>query len=119
MRSKLYRDDILITDKIAEVLIDPDAIKIRRRLLDGTYHVQSIGSTARNIRLDCYVTEAGKTIIDQAFEEDAHLKLIKDGKYYIGLLIDDPKWNITIKGSPANRLYTVKLVINIQSEGVV
>lgn len=120
MYSMLYDDsDNLITDKIAESLITPQVIKITNSLLDGTYHIQSIGNAAKNISIACYVYEPGKAKIDNAYITDAHLKLMKDGKFYVGIIIKEPEWKLFLTGTEQKRIYLAKFTMNIQSEGVV
>ena len=112
-------EDNLITNMIADVLILPDIIKVKNRLLDGTYHIQSIGAASKNINITCYTSEAAKAVIDEAYIENIPVKLTRDGNYYTGLIIDAPTWQRFSKGSADTRLYTAKFTINVQSEGVV
>ena len=86
--------------------------------MDGTYHIQSIGTASKNINITCHTSEAAKAVIDEAYIENSPVKLTRDGNYYTGLIVDAPAWQRFSKGSAETRLYTAKFIINVQSEGV-
>lgn len=81
----------LITDIVSNATLVPDIIKIKNRLLDGTYHIQTIGNRIDTIQVECYVDIINKAKIDDMYTIDEPVKLLVDGKYYIGLMEDKPE----------------------------
>lgn len=108
----------ILSDIISEALITPDIIKIKNRLLDGTYHIQSIGNAVKNINIICYITETNKKIIEDIYIQNSPLKFTRDGMFYIGIIIESPDIQAFFKGTHDIRLYTAKFILNVQTEGV-
>lgn len=109
----------IITREISNVLPDIDIIKIKNRLIDGTYHLQTIGNPQKMLNIACNVSENGKSLIDNAYIIDKPLILEWYGKYYIGLIFSKPQWNIYVKGNNNKRIYGVELIIAVSGEGAI
>ncbi|MDY0235059.1 MAG: hypothetical protein RBR71_03485 [Gudongella sp.] len=112
-------DNNLITREISNVLVSFDTLKIKNRLLDGTYHIQTVGEPIKVIIISCNMQEEGKLRIDDAYNIDKPIKLNWYGKYYIGLISDPPSMSIFLKGSDAKRRHAGDIKIMISSEGVI
>lgn len=108
-------EDNLISDLINTAILEPEIIKIKNKLLDGTYHIQSIGSALTIIGITCYVKKTNKEKIDDLYINDEPVKLTKEGKYYIGLISDKPVWSVFTKGTYG--LYETKFKIAVSEEG--
>ena len=120
MQTSLYNaSGVLITRLVSEVLPSVDAIKIQNRLLDGSYHIQSIGGDILKIDIVCHVTESGKSVLDQCYSTDEPLKLVFYNSYYIGLIIDELKWEKSFKGDPIRRRYTARFTLIVSEEGMI
>lgn len=96
--------------------IQYDSIQVKNRLLDGSYHVQSIGTPARYLTFEILATFGQVDMINTAESIGESLKLIADDKVYIGLISKEPNWKRFTKDSD---YYVTSLKFNIQSEGVV
>lgn len=107
----------LITDLVNSAILNPEIIKIKNRLLDGSYHVQSLGSRSNVIDIICYVDKFGKEKIDNLYIVDEPIKLVKDNKYYIGLISEKSEWGIFSKGK--NGLYETNFKIAVSEEGFI
>lgn len=104
-------EDNLITDLVNTAILTPDIIKVKNRLLDGTYHVQSIGDNINNIDIICYVDKVGKSKLDNHYIIDKPIKLVKEDKYYIGL-ISEINWDTFSKD-----LYEGQFILISKMEG--
>lgn len=108
--------DIIITEEITDYLISEDPLIIKNRLLDGTYHVQTIGSSVKKNNLTIKVNEAGKLKIDEAFAECKPLKFETNDKYYIGTIDSKPSYSyLKRENSPQ---YSIDFSMNITTEGL-
>lgn len=112
-------EDNLISREISNVLPDLDIIKVKNRLIDGTYHSQTIGQPIKILNITCNMSESGKIVMDNAYISDKPLKLKWYGKYYIGLIFDKPSWTIHVKGNDFKRLYEAQFNIAVSEEGVI
>ena len=118
MNELLTTTNDLITREISESLISFRSNKITNTLLDGTYHVQSIGTPLKVIDITCVVNENGKSIIDAAHNEDRPIKLNWYGKYYIGIMdATTPKWSYFVKGPQNKRMYSASFTLIVDQEG--
>jgi hypothetical protein len=107
----------LITNLISNVIIDIDARVIEYPLLDGSYHVQTVGTPIRIADINCDISETGRDILLNSYAIGGKLRLEWYGKYYIGLIKGKPKWSILIKGNNDKRRYLTQLQIAISEEG--
>lgn len=107
----------LITREISNVLPDLDIIKVKNRLIDGTFHSQTIGNPLKIVDITCNLNEAGRNIVSNAYIIDMPLKLEWYGKYYVGLIHDNPKWTIYVKGNNTKRVYAAQFRLAVSEEG--
>lgn len=106
-----------ITREISNVLKTYNSNKIKIRLLDGSYHTQSIGSEVLILTVYCNMSELGKALIDEAYIIDKPLKIYWYDKFYIGLIEDEPKWEVFVKGNNNKRMYFAEFNIVVDEEG--
>lgn len=104
---KSINDDI-ISDRIREVQVSPEITKVKNKLLDGGYHVQSIGEPQYMVDLVCELNLAQKNILEDAYVRDEPLIVEIEGVVYSGLLDKKPD----ISNYIVNR-HTKKYVANI------
>ena len=105
--------DVLITDKVTSVIPDYEIQEVENRLLDGSFHVQTIGQPARTCAIELMVTSgAAKETIDTCKSIKTPVKVTGDGKYYIGTIRGVPQWT---KNAPG--IYQTSLVLLVTEEG--
>jgi vacuolar-type H+-ATPase subunit E/Vma4 len=116
---RLYdSSDNVINSIVNKALSRLDSIKITNRLLDGTYHVQTIGNAVKMMDITCYVNEDSKDIIDNIEVTGALIKVVKDDKYYKGIIMEPPK-SEQIAGSRLDkRRYQYSFTIAVNEEGI-
>ena len=107
----------LITREISNVLPDLDIIKVRNRLIDGTYHSQTIGNPLKLVDITCNLNENGRNILSNAYIVDMPLRLEWYGRYYVGLIHENPKWTIYVKGNNTKRVYEAQFMLAVSGEG--
>lgn len=92
---------------------------VKNRLIDGTYHVQSIGTPARSRDFKILANENQVDEINNAEAIGNLLTLEIDGIIYNGFVDSQPSWErFTMRHiTPDKRLYTTDLTINIVSGG--
>lgn len=108
------KNNSLISNLIHSAILNPDIIKIENRLLDGTYHTQSIGERMDVFFITMYVDEAGKAKFDNLYATQEPVKLIKRNKYYIGNIKEKEEWEMFSKD-----LYTTSFHLVVGQEGFV
>ena len=108
----------LVSDMVNDVLLHFETIKIKNKLLDGTYHNQTIGKPVRVIDLMCFVDESGKTALDNIEATSSPITLKRDGNYYTGLIAEPPQWDAILKGKSNLRRYGCKFKLMVNEEGV-
>lgn len=109
------KNNSLISNLIHSAILNPDIIKVRNKLLDGTYHIQSVGKRVNEINIICYVDKIGKEKMDNLYVTDEPIKLVKEGKFYIGLIFEKSKWEVFSKGTKG--LYQTSFKMVVHEEG--
>lgn len=107
--------NVMITNLVRSAMLNPSAIKVRNRLLDGTYHIQTVGGRVDTITVSCYVDKENKDKIDDMYISDEPIKLVRvdKGKYYVGLMNEKEEWS-----KFSRNLYETSFNIVVESEGV-
>ena len=80
------KNDVLITRLVDSAVASPDVIEIKNRTLDGQWHVQSIGTAATVLTVKAHLKLQEKEVLDNIKRNSDLLKVIFDGKYYVGLI---------------------------------
>lgn len=88
-----YNDDILLTNLIDEAVSRPDVISIKNRNLAGQWHIQTIGEGAKILYVKANLTLEQKDIIDMLKRTAGEFKVIFDGRFYVGLIDEDPGYD--------------------------
>ena len=104
----------LITDLVRSAILNPDIIKVKNRLLDGTFHVQTIGDRLDTIKVACYTDEANKARLDDMYITNEPIKLVKENKFYVGLMDNKAEWTEFTRG-----LYETSFDLVVRSEGLI
>lgn len=121
MIARLLVDGNIITEKITDYLSYKEIEKIRNKLIDGTYHIQTIGDSPLKIaQLTCILNPTGKALFEDAYVIDEPMRFEYEGNYYQGLLLDKPKWKgISINLQDNSKLYEVSFDFVVSEEGVI
>jgi len=83
-------NDVLITQGVSMALSHPDVIEIKNRTLDGKYHVQTIGTAGTLLDVEASFTHAQKLIFETIKRASGEIKVVFDGRYYIGVIDGQP-----------------------------
>ena len=96
-----------------------DTIKVKNKLIDGSYHVQIIGSPVKYYTFEILANQIQVDVINLAVSKGELLKLIIDEKYYIGMIDGIDEWTglVCRQQDKANTIYSAKLRLNISEEG--
>ena len=96
-----------------------DVIKVKNKLIDGSYHVQIIGSPVKYYTFEILANQIQVDVINLAVSKGELLKLIIDEKYYIGMIDGIDEWTGLVyrQQDKANTIYSAKLRLNISEEG--
>jgi len=98
MITKLYDiEDVLISDLVNSAILNLEVTHIKNKLLDGTYHVQTIGDSIDVIDVTVYVNQLNKTKIDYLYKTATPVKLVKEDKWYKGIISDLGSWEVFVK----------------------
>lgn len=108
--------DVILSRFIQEITpLAYDSIKIKNRLLDGTFHTQTIGEPQPYVNVEIYVNEIQLDAINVAQSIGEQLVLLSEENEYIGFIDEPIQWTRkTPKVTKMNVLYfgTFKFVIN-------
>lgn len=111
--SGLYTPDgSLLTNRVASVIPGYDSIKITNRLLDGSFHIQTIGVGARICKASFFASESAKDTIDIYESTGTPVKVTGSGKYYTGIIKNAPEWERLAPG-----LYKTSITLLVSEEG--
>ena len=103
-----------ISSNVMLILPSYDAIKVTNRLLDGSFHVQTIGTPARICRVTFITDEAGKDLLDVAEGINEPLTASTSAKYYTGTVKEAPEWDRL-----APDVYKTTITLLVSAEGAV
>lgn len=80
------KNDVLITRLVDSAVASPDVIEVKNRTLDGQWHVQTIGTAAWMLNVKASLKSAEKDQLEAIKSISDQLKVIFDGRYYVGLI---------------------------------
>lgn len=80
------KNNNLITPLVDTAHSYPDVIEVKNRTLDGQWHIQTIGTGATVLNVEAHLKLDEKSILDTIKRTTDSLKVIFDGKYYIGII---------------------------------
>lgn len=96
-----------------------DSVQVKNRLLDGSYHVQTIGSPQKYFEFEILSNhnQVDKLNLSETIGEE--LRLIIDDKIYIGYIDEEMDWKrMTMRyKNPVDRWYVSHLKFIVIGEG--
>ena len=96
-----------------------DVIKVKNKLIDGSYHVQIIGSPVKYYTFEILANQIQVDVINLAVSKGQLLKLIIEEKYYIGMIEESEEWTLLAlnRNDKTKTIYSAKLQLNVSQEG--
>lgn len=96
-----------------------DTIHVKNKLIDGSYHIQTIGNPIKYRTFEILSNYNQVDLINLAESKGEPLRLIENDRYYIGMLDDVVDWSRFLhrRSSKSETLYTAKIQLNISEEG--
>ena len=114
MRTSLYINATsdLISQKVTLAKPKQDTVEVKNRLLDGSWHVQTIGDPALSYELEFVVPASMQEIVDDLAARKEALRLNRHGKSYVGIIDGNPDWDQLIGSTdPERARYRCRIVL--------
>ena len=80
------KNNVLITRLVDSAVASPDVIEVKNRIFNGQWHVQTIGTAAWILNVKASLKSTEKDQLDAIKSVSDQLKVIFDGRYYVGLI---------------------------------
>ena len=109
------KDDVLITRLVDTAVASPDVIEVRNRTLDGQWHIQTIGTSATVLSVKVHLKLEEKNQLDAIKSISDQLKVVFDGKYYIGLI--DGKVDYEYRKFTEHPMFGATFTVLVREEG--
>lgn len=75
---------------------------ITSTLLDGSFHIQTVGNARLQVVFDCYSTVENKSKIDRLYFEGALVTVKYNEKEYNGRIEKQPSWEYVVNDETEN-----------------
>ena len=111
------KNNTLITEIVASAVSKPDVVEIVNRTLDGSYHVQTIGTKGTKLDVTAYFTKSNKLVMDSIKANGDTIKVTYDGAWYTGLIEGELSWERLVNQSDA--MFATQIVLLVTSQGVI
>mgnify|MGYP001066127894 CR=1 FL=1 len=114
MRTSLYINatDALVSDKVTLAKPKQETTEVKNRLLDGSWHIQTVGDPAKSFELEFIVYASMQEIVDDLAARKEALRLHRHGADYIGIIDGNPDWEQLIGSTdPERAKYKCKIVL--------
>ena len=102
------------------VIPDYDSIQVPNRLLDGSFHIQTIGTPLRvaSVRAVCGVI--GLNQLRSAYANGGTITVSYEGTLYTGIMMSNAEINSISRGVHRDfRVYEINFVMAVSGEGSV
>ena len=109
------KNDNLITRLVDNAHSYPDVVEVKNRTLDGQWHIQTIGNGATLLRVEAHLKLNEKSILDTIKRNTDSLKVIFDGKYYVGII--DGKVDYERRKFVEHPMFDASFTLLVQGEG--
>lgn len=112
MRTQLYFGTTPLATHVILAKPQQETIEVKNRLLDGSWHVQVIGSPAKSWEIEFLTPGNRREEIDTYAARKDKLTLHRHGKTHPGIVDGNPDWEQVIGSTdPAKALYKCHLVL--------
>lgn len=119
MRTSLYNDrtGALLSDRVTLAKPIQSTIEVQNRLLDGSWHVQTIGDPALSFELEIIITANRRAELDTLAARKTTLRLERHGEIHLGIISGTIDWEQLIGSTEASRaVLKGKLLLLITGE---
>lgn len=98
-----------------------ESIQVKNKLLDGSYHIQTIGNPLKYYEFEILSNHKQVDMLNLAETIGEKLKLIVDDKFYIGYIDEEMNWSrMTMRHTKStDRWYVAKMKFIVDNEGVI
>lgn len=90
-------EDDLISPYLKHAYVVPELNKVTRRLLDGSWHIQTIGDPSKRLNVKLTAYSGGKQTIDELYGIGGLIKVVSRDKIWTGY-IDTVSWEYVFRG---------------------
>jgi len=111
------KNSVLLTEIVSSATYKPDVIEIVNRTLDGSYHIQTIGSAGGKVDVIAYFDHVNKLLLDTIKSTGDTIRVIFDGRYYVGLIEGELSWNRL--GNQDDPIFGTQFNLLVTSQGVI
>ena len=111
------KNNNVITNLVDTALSYPDVIEVKNRTLDGQWHIQTIGTGATILSVKAHLKLNEKNTLDTIKRNTDLLKVIFDGKYYIGII--DGKLDYDRRKFSEYPMFDTSFTLLVREEGAV
>lgn len=108
----LYYSTTELTDHIQDVLPSKEPVLVENILLDGTPHVQTVGTALTVLDITLFATDVNKEIIDGYIASATLLTINWLDRYATGYIRSVPKWQ-----NAGYLYYSTTMQMAVLSEG--
>lgn len=114
MRTKLFLDS---TNKLISEIVETtkpiqETTEVVNALLDGSWHVQTVGSPRHSFDLEFYVDGNETDNINSYAAAKNRLRLVRHGKTYYGIISGNPAWDQVVKApQPERARYRCRILL--------
>ena len=114
MADGLYNLDktVTLTSHIRGVTVTPEPLRVENTLLDGSYHVQTIGTSPKRATVDIGATRSEMDNINSYFANSTSVRCEYLTKYLVGKIAAPPSWTRS-----AYEYFETSLSILVNEEG--
>lgn len=96
-----------------------DGIKIKNLLLDGTYHIQTIGEPRKEIDFICYAEYGDMMEINRREFEGESFTVEYEGRSYTGKIYELDEWDVEIDHEAGERVYKTEIKVVVETEELI
>jgi len=114
VRTSLYINatDALVSNKVTLAKPKQETTEVKNRLLDGSWHIQTVGDPAKSFELEFIVCATAQETIDALAADKTPLRLERHGKSYVGIIDGNPDWDQLIGSTdPARARYRCRILL--------
>lgn len=105
MRTRLlvHSTNTLISDRIPLVTPKQEITEVTNRLLDGSWHVQTIGDPAHSFEIELVIPGDRREELDTLAARKTTLRLERHGEQHLGIISGAIDWEQLIGSTEASR----------------
>ncbi len=107
----------LLSGVVTRLIPRLEPIKVESRLLDGSYHFQTIGEPGTVVDVEAMFSWASKDTLDAHAAGGEMVRVETAESYWVGVIRDVPAWELSRPGPVAQRLYRGAFTLAVAEQG--